>query len=170
MLAANSYLLGSWLSSHFFPPINSCPNLKFNHICIDMFPEIFTIPLSHVFLIFLFFIRSHGFGRARNTCRLTWHRYFPTVRGFKFFMPTISARVARRTKCLIIIWAWVLGIPVSSAIERELVPSACSGCHNRKPMDSKYTVVQSSGRVVERCRGKRTQPKRLDGSQCGIHS
>jgi hypothetical protein len=31
-------------------------------------------------------------------------------------------------------------------------------------MDSKYTVVQSSGRVVERYRGKRTQPKRLDGA------
>jgi hypothetical protein len=29
-------------------------------------------------------------------------------------------------------------------------------------MDSKYTVVQSSGRVVECCRGNRTQPKRLD--------
>jgi hypothetical protein len=31
-------------------------------------------------------------------------------------------------------------------------------------MDSKHTVVQSSGRVVERYRGKRTQPKRLDGA------
>jgi hypothetical protein len=31
-------------------------------------------------------------------------------------------------------------------------------------MDSKYTVVQSSGRVVECYRGKRTQPKRLDGA------
>jgi hypothetical protein len=31
-------------------------------------------------------------------------------------------------------------------------------------MDSKYTVVQSSGQVVERYRGKRTQPKRLDGA------
>jgi hypothetical protein len=31
-------------------------------------------------------------------------------------------------------------------------------------MDSKYTVVQSSGRVVERYRGKRTQWKRLDGA------
>jgi hypothetical protein len=31
-------------------------------------------------------------------------------------------------------------------------------------MDSKYTVVQSSGGVVERYRGKRTQPKRLDGA------
>jgi hypothetical protein len=31
-----------------------------------------------------------------------------------------------------------------------------------KPMDCKYAVVQSSGRVVERYRGKRTQPKRLD--------
>jgi hypothetical protein len=31
-------------------------------------------------------------------------------------------------------------------------------------MDSKYTVVQSSGRVVERYRGEQTQPKRLDGA------
>jgi hypothetical protein len=31
-------------------------------------------------------------------------------------------------------------------------------------MDFKCTVVQSSGRVVERYRGKRTQPKRLDGA------
>jgi hypothetical protein len=31
-------------------------------------------------------------------------------------------------------------------------------------MDSKYTVVQSSGGVVERYRGKRTQPKRLDAA------
>jgi hypothetical protein len=30
-------------------------------------------------------------------------------------------------------------------------------------MDSKYTVVQSSGQVVECYQGKRTQPKRLDG-------
>jgi hypothetical protein len=31
-------------------------------------------------------------------------------------------------------------------------------------MDSKHTVAQSSGRVVERYRGKRMQPKRLDGA------
>jgi hypothetical protein len=38
--------LGSWLSLHVFPAINSNTNTKFNLICIDMFPEIFTIPLS----------------------------------------------------------------------------------------------------------------------------
>jgi hypothetical protein len=31
-------------------------------------------------------------------------------------------------------------------------------------MDCKYAVVQSIGRVVEHYRGKRTQPKRLDGA------
>jgi hypothetical protein len=31
-------------------------------------------------------------------------------------------------------------------------------------MDCKYAVVQPSGRIVERYRGKRTQPKRLDGT------
>jgi hypothetical protein len=31
-------------------------------------------------------------------------------------------------------------------------------------MNCKYAVVQSSGRVVERYRGKQTQPKRLDGA------
>jgi hypothetical protein len=39
-----------------------------------------------------------------------------------------------------------------------------SGCHNGKPMDCKYAVVQSSGRVVECYRGKRTQLERLDGA------
>jgi hypothetical protein len=36
-----------------------------------------------------------------------------------------------------------------------------SGCRNGK---TEYAVVQSSGRVVECYRGKRTQPKRLDGA------
>jgi hypothetical protein len=31
-------------------------------------------------------------------------------------------------------------------------------------MDCKYAVVQSGGRVVERYRGKRMQPKRPDGA------
>jgi hypothetical protein len=35
---------------------------------------------------------------------------------------------------------------------------------HRKQMDSKYTVVQTSRRAVECYRGKRTQPKRLDGT------
>jgi hypothetical protein len=34
----------------------------------------------------------------------------------------------------------------------------------RKTDRLKYTVVQSSGRVAEHYRGKRTQPKRLDGA------
>jgi hypothetical protein len=34
----------------------------------------------------------------------------------------------------------------------------------RKTDRLKYTVVQSSGRVVEHYRGKRTKPKRLDGA------
>jgi hypothetical protein len=104
--------LGSWLSSHFSPLTNSSPNLKFNLICLDMLPEIFTIPLSPFSTASLPYIsiRSHGFLRARNTCRLAWQRYFPTVQGFKIFMPpsfVISARVAcecesdKRIKCRI---------------------------------------------------------------------
>jgi hypothetical protein len=35
---------------------------------------------------------------------------------------------------------------------------------SQQSMDCKYAVVQSNRLVVKRCRGKRTQPKRLDGA------
>jgi hypothetical protein len=49
-------------------------------------------------------------------------------------------------------------------IEKHIPIDVVERMSQRKTDGCKYAVVQSSGWVVERYGGKRTQPKRLDGA------